>query len=116
MPPRPLCFMIMPYGRKPTQAEAGHGPAEIRFVVGEPGRDDLAAVAQVRCHRNPPIDREGQAEAEVVIGVLADQIHASRRESPDRKRVHGRAQYDRRARPWTHGGERRPAIAPTFET
>ena len=31
MPPKPLCFMIMPYGRKPTQAEAGHGPAEIDF-------------------------------------------------------------------------------------
>ena len=30
MPPKPLCFMIMPYGRKPTQAEAGH-PAEIDF-------------------------------------------------------------------------------------
>ena len=29
--PRPLCFMIMPYGRKPTQAEAGKGPAEINF-------------------------------------------------------------------------------------
>ena len=23
--------MIMPYGRRPTQAEAGHGPAEIDF-------------------------------------------------------------------------------------
>jgi hypothetical protein len=30
MPPRPSCFMIMPYGRKPTQAEPGH-PAEIDF-------------------------------------------------------------------------------------
>src|SRR5215510_9884864 len=29
--PKPLCFMIMPYGRKPTQAEAGKGPAEIDF-------------------------------------------------------------------------------------
>jgi tetratricopeptide (TPR) repeat protein len=29
--PKPLCFMIMPYGRKPTQADAGHGPAEIDF-------------------------------------------------------------------------------------
>src|SRR5215471_17724359 len=29
--PRPLCFVIMPYGRKPTQIEAGHGPAEIDF-------------------------------------------------------------------------------------
>jgi hypothetical protein len=29
--PRPVCFVIMPYGRKPTQAEAGHGPAEIDF-------------------------------------------------------------------------------------
>ena len=27
----PVCFMIMPYGRKPTQAEAGRGPAEIDF-------------------------------------------------------------------------------------
>ena len=27
----PVCFMIMPYGRKPTQAEPGHGPAEIDF-------------------------------------------------------------------------------------
>jgi hypothetical protein len=27
----PVCFMIMPYGRKPTHAEPGHGPAEIDF-------------------------------------------------------------------------------------
>jgi hypothetical protein len=29
--PKPLCFMIMPYGRKPTQTEVGRGPAEIDF-------------------------------------------------------------------------------------
>lgn len=29
--PKPLCFMIMPYDRKPTQVEAGHGVAEIDF-------------------------------------------------------------------------------------
>jgi hypothetical protein len=29
--PKPLCFMIMPYGRKPTGMEPGHGPAEIDF-------------------------------------------------------------------------------------
>jgi len=29
--PRPVCFMIMPYGRRPTQVEAGHGPAEVDF-------------------------------------------------------------------------------------
>src|SRR5208283_6161695 len=29
--PRPLCFMIMPYGRKPPQGAAGKGPAEINF-------------------------------------------------------------------------------------
>lgn len=28
---RPLCFMVMPYGRKPTLAEPGKGPAEIDF-------------------------------------------------------------------------------------
>jgi tetratricopeptide (TPR) repeat protein len=27
----PVCFMIMPYGRKATQADAGRGPAEIDF-------------------------------------------------------------------------------------
>lgn len=27
----PVCFMIMPYGRKPTQAEPGRAPAEINF-------------------------------------------------------------------------------------
>jgi hypothetical protein len=26
-----MCFMVMPYGRKPTQAEANRGPAEIDF-------------------------------------------------------------------------------------
>ncbi|GJH38340.1 TRAFs-binding domain-containing protein [Paraburkholderia largidicola] len=29
--PRPLCFVIMPYGRKPTQADATRGPGEIDF-------------------------------------------------------------------------------------
>ena len=28
---KPLCFMVMPYGRKATQAEPGRGPAEIDF-------------------------------------------------------------------------------------
>jgi hypothetical protein len=27
----PVCFMITPYGREATQAEAGRGPAEIDF-------------------------------------------------------------------------------------
>jgi hypothetical protein len=27
----PVCFMIMPYGRRPTQAQPGCGPAEIDF-------------------------------------------------------------------------------------
>ena len=29
--PKPICFMIMPYGKKPTQAEAGRGVPEIDF-------------------------------------------------------------------------------------
>ncbi|MBZ9919989.1 hypothetical protein LB517_15185 [Mesorhizobium sp. BR1-1-12] len=29
--PRPLCFMVMPYGRKPTQVEQGSGPGDIDF-------------------------------------------------------------------------------------
>ncbi len=31
MSPKPLCFMIMPFGRKPTQVEADRGPVEIDF-------------------------------------------------------------------------------------
>ncbi|MDK1376585.1 MULTISPECIES: tetratricopeptide repeat-containing protein [unclassified Sinorhizobium] len=29
--PQPLCFMVMPYGRKSTQAEAGKGPGDVDF-------------------------------------------------------------------------------------
>ncbi|MFM0198309.1 TRAFs-binding domain-containing protein [Paraburkholderia fungorum] len=29
--PKPLCFVIMPYGRKPTQADHARGPGEIDF-------------------------------------------------------------------------------------
>src|SRR5271157_5020277 len=29
--PKPICFMIMPYGRKSTQAEVGRGVPEIDF-------------------------------------------------------------------------------------
>jgi hypothetical protein len=28
---KPICFMIMPYGKKTTQAEAGHGVATVDF-------------------------------------------------------------------------------------
>lgn len=31
MPPRPLCFMVMPYGRKVTQVEPGKGPGDVDF-------------------------------------------------------------------------------------
>ena len=29
--PKPICFMIMPYGKKPTQADATVGVPEIDF-------------------------------------------------------------------------------------
>ena len=28
---KPICFMIMPYGKKATQAEAGNGVADLDF-------------------------------------------------------------------------------------
>ena len=28
---RPVCFMVMPYGRKLTQVKQGKGPAEVNF-------------------------------------------------------------------------------------
>ena len=99
----------------PDRAELRHGAAQVRVVVGQVRADHRVAVPQFRCHGDPQLDREGQADAEVVIGVLADQIHASRGESPAPVRVHGRHPTGARARPWTHGGERPMAITPKFD-
>ena len=38
----PVCFMIMPYGRKATQVEPGRGPAEIDFDLLYLGADDTS--------------------------------------------------------------------------
>jgi hypothetical protein len=48
--PKPLCFMIMPFGRKPTQIEAGRGPAEIDCnALWDRGFvDDIIAEGSVR--------------------------------------------------------------------
>ena len=89
---------------------------EEAVAVVEVRRRDLVAVVQLGCHGDPELDRERQAESVVVIGVLADQVHASRRESPDPMRVHGRHPTSHRRRPWTHCGvAAASAIAPTFE-
>ncbi len=54
----PSCFMIMPYGRKATQAEPGRGPAEIDFncAVGSrlrPGYQGARAMSRCARTRTP---------------------------------------------------------------
>ena len=51
----PVCFMIMPYGRNATQADAGRGPAEIDFnalwdngYVPSPRRSAMNRSAPIR--------------------------------------------------------------------
>ena len=89
---------------------------EEAVAVLEVRRDDLAAVVQLGCHGHAELDRERQAKSVVVIGVFADQVHASRRESPDPMRGHGRHPTSHGRRPWTHwrtGGTARSHLPST---
>ena len=52
---------------------------------------------------SPARNRERKAEAIVVVGVLTDQVYASRGESPYWAWRHGREPMRGRGRPWTDG-------------
>src|SRR5438045_3485322 len=77
----PICFMIMPYGKKPTQAEAGQGAAR---DVGETAaqailaviKPDIEALAKggspvLECIKGYPSDVD-EADASTMKEVMAD--------------------------------------------
>lgn len=65
-PPRPLCFMVMPYGRKPTQAEPGKGPSEIDFNA----LWDLAYVPVIKELGYEPVRADQDTGALIITQML----------------------------------------------
>lgn len=64
--PRPLCFMVMPYGRKPTQAQAGKGPAEVDFNALR----DLAYVPVIMGLGHEPVRADQDSGAMIITQML----------------------------------------------
>src|SRR5215208_2429408 len=105
---RPLRQVAGDLEHAPGHLDAGaaqlrDGAWQEALVAGEARAQDLAVV-QFGSHGDSAIDGEWQAEAIVVVGVLADQVHASRRESPDGMRIHGHHHTSSGTRPWTDWG------------
>ena len=66
----PVCFMIMPYGRKATQAEPGRGPAEIDFNA----LWDLAYVPTIKSLGYEPV-RADQDTGALIIGQMLERLY-----------------------------------------
>jgi len=66
----PMCFMIMPYGKKPTQAEPGRGPAEIDFNA----LWDRGYVPTIKALGYEPI-RADQDSGALIAGEMLERIY-----------------------------------------
>ena len=66
----PVCFMIMPYGRKPTQAEPGRGPAEIDFNA----LWDRGYVPIIKALGYEPV-RADQDTGALIIGQMLERLY-----------------------------------------
>jgi hypothetical protein len=66
----PVCFMIMPYGRKPTQAEPGRGPAEIDFNA----LWDRGYVPAIKQLGYEPV-RADQDTGALIIGQMLERLY-----------------------------------------
>ena len=66
----PMCFMIMPYGKKPTQAEPGRGPAEIDFNA----LWDRGYVPAIKALGYEPI-RADQDTGALIAGQMLERIY-----------------------------------------
>jgi len=64
--PRPVCFMIMPYGRRPTQVEAGNGPAEVDFNA----LWDRAYVPVIQALGYQPVRADQDTDALIITQML----------------------------------------------
>jgi len=70
--PRPVCFMIMPYGTKPTAAQGGQGPAEIDFNA----LWDRAYVPVITGLGYEPV-RADQETGALIIGEMLERLFLS---------------------------------------
>ena len=107
--PAPLRQVGVDREPAPGQLHAGAAQLRERALRGSARRPRGPAPRPrrrraARRHRHAALDRERQAKSVVVVGVLADQVDASRRESPDGMRGHGRHPTCHGRRPWTHWG------------
>jgi hypothetical protein len=66
----PLCFMIMPYGRKATHTEPGRGPAEIDFNA----LWDRAYVPTIKMLGYDPV-RADQDTGGLIIGQMLERLY-----------------------------------------
>jgi hypothetical protein len=66
----PVCFMIMPYGRKATQAEPGRGPAEIDFNA----LWDRGYVPTIKSLGYEPV-RADQDTGALIIGQMLERLY-----------------------------------------
>lgn len=63
---KPLCFMVMPYGRKATQAEPGKGPTEIDFNA----LWDRAYVPVITALGYEPVRADQDTDAMIITQML----------------------------------------------
>ncbi|WP_168788295.1 tetratricopeptide repeat-containing protein [Paraburkholderia aromaticivorans] len=68
--PKPFCFVIMPFGRKPTQADLAHGPGEIDFNA----LWDLAYVPVIEELGYEPV-RADQDTSSMIITQMLERIY-----------------------------------------
>jgi MAP3K TRAFs-binding domain len=66
----PVCFMIMPYGRKATQAEPGRGPAEIDFNA----LWDRGYVPTIKSLGYEPV-RADQDTGALIVGQMLERLY-----------------------------------------
>jgi hypothetical protein len=66
----PVCFMIMPYGRKATQAEPGRGPAEIDFNA----LWDRGYVPTIKSLGYAPV-RADQDTGALIVGQMLERLY-----------------------------------------
>ena len=87
--PKPLCFMVMPYGRKPTGAEAGKGPAEIDFNR----LWDLAYVPVIKELGYEPV-RADQDSGALIITQMLERLYFANLVLADMSIANGNVYYE----------------------
>ncbi|HSW11966.1 MAG TPA: hypothetical protein VLI06_03950, partial [Solimonas sp.] len=86
---KPLCFMIMPYGKKPTLAEAGKGPAEIDFDA----LWDRAYVPVIKQLGYQPV-RADQDSGALIINQMLERLYFSDLVLADMTIANGNVYYE----------------------